>query len=57
MKNPERLRMGIETFIEEERMALQDAPTHGLRHWHAELTKINRKREGHLDQQAEGEAR
>src|SRR5215217_5600208 len=54
LKNPERLRIGIETFIEEERMALQDAPTHGLRHWHAELTKINRKREGHLDQQAEG---
>jgi hypothetical protein len=54
LKNPERLRMGIETFIEEERMALQDAPTHGLRHWHAELTRINRIREGHLDQQAEG---
>ena len=54
LKNPERLRMGIEAFIEEERAALQDAPTHGLRHWHAELTKINRKREGHLDQQAEG---
>jgi hypothetical protein len=54
LKNPERLRMGIEAFIEEERDALQDAPTHRLRHWRAELTKINRRREGHLDQQAEG---
>jgi Recombinase zinc beta ribbon domain len=54
LKNPERLRMGIEAFIEEKRTALQDAPAHGLRHWRAELTKINRRREGHLDQQAEG---
>jgi site-specific DNA recombinase len=54
LKNPERLRVGIERFIEEKRAALQDAPTHGLRYWHAELEKIERKRDGHLDQQAEG---
>ena len=54
LKNPERLRVGIERFIEEKREALQDVPTHGLRHWHAELEKIERRRDGHLDQQAEG---
>jgi hypothetical protein len=54
LKNPERLRAGIERFIEEKRAALQDAPTHGLRYWHAELEKIERRRDGHLDQQAEG---
>src|SRR5215208_4407394 len=54
LKNPERLRVGIERFIEEKRPALQDTPTHGLRHWHAELEEIERRRDGHLDQQAEG---
>jgi hypothetical protein len=54
LKNQERLRVGIERFIEEKRVALQDTPTHGLRHWHAELEKIERRRDGHLDQPAEG---
>jgi site-specific DNA recombinase len=53
LKAPERLRIGIERFIEEERAA-QDTPTHELRHWHAELERIERRRSGHLDQQAEG---
>jgi site-specific DNA recombinase len=53
LKNPDRLRIGIERFIEEERAA-QDTPTHEQRHWHAELEKIERRRSGHLDQQAEG---
>jgi site-specific DNA recombinase len=54
LKDPERLRTGIERFIEEQRAALQDPPTHDLRHWHAELEKFDRRRDGHLDQQAEG---
>jgi hypothetical protein len=36
------------------RAALQDTPTHRLRHWYAELEKIERRRDGHLDQPAEG---
>jgi site-specific DNA recombinase len=54
LKDPERLRVGIERFLDEKRAALQDTPTHGLRYWHAELEKIERRRDGHLDQQAGG---
>ena len=54
LKEQERLRTGIECFIEQERATLQNAPTYGLRHWRAELEKIDRRPDGHLDQQAEG---
>jgi hypothetical protein len=54
VKDPERLRAGVERFIEEQRTALQEAPTHDLRHWRAELEKIDRRRNGHLDSRPKG---
>jgi site-specific DNA recombinase len=54
LKDPERLRIGVERMIEEKRAALRGDPTRELQHWHGELEKIERMRSGYLDQQAEG---
>jgi len=54
LKDPERLRIGIERMIEEQRAALRQDPTHEVRHWHGELEKTERMRSAYLDQQAEG---
>lgn len=62
LKDPERLRVGIERMIAEERAALRgsaaegsgDAPGREYEHWNGELQKIERMRGGYLDQQAEG---
>jgi hypothetical protein len=54
LKDPERLRIGIERMHEEQRTALRGDPTRELNHWYGELEKVERMRSGYLDQQAEG---
>jgi hypothetical protein len=54
LKNPERLRVGIERMIEEQRAALRGDPTPEIERWQAEIEKAERMRDGYLDQQAEG---
>jgi len=54
LKNPERLRIGVDRMMEERKSALRRDPTHELTHWHRELEKVERMRSGYLDQQAEG---
>ena len=43
LKDPERLRVGIERMHEEQRAALRGDPTRELNHWHGELEKIERR--------------
>ena len=54
LKEPERLRVGIEHMIEEERASLHKDPTQDIKRWWAEIEKIEQMRGGYLDQQAEG---
>jgi site-specific DNA recombinase len=54
LKDPERLRIGIERMIEDEKKAMRHDPTSELQYWYGELEKIERMRSGYLDQQAEG---
>jgi hypothetical protein len=54
LKNPERLRAGVERMVEEQRAAHRGDPGHAIKHWHGELEKVERMRSGCLDQQAEG---
>ena len=54
LKEPERLRAGIEHMIEEERTLLHKDPTQEIERWRAEVEKIEQMRGGYLDQQAEG---
>jgi site-specific DNA recombinase len=53
LKDPERLRVGIERMVADERKTVRD-PSRELRHWHGELEKVSQMRDGYLDQQAEG---
>jgi len=54
LKDPERLRIGIERMHKEQRAASRGDPTRELNHWHGELEKVERMCSGYLDQQAEG---
>lgn len=55
LKDPERLRAGVERLLEEQRAAHRgDVESRELRHWRGELEKVERMRGGYLDQQAEG---
>ncbi len=57
LKEPERLRVGIEHMIEEERVSLHKDPTLDIKRWCTEIEKIEKieqMRGGYLDQQAEG---
>jgi site-specific DNA recombinase len=54
LKEPERLRVGIEHMIKEEQAALHKDPTQEIKRWRAEIEKIEQMRGGYLDQQAEG---
>jgi site-specific DNA recombinase len=55
LKDPERLRAGVERMLEEQRAAHRgDVEGRELRHWQGELDKVERMRSGYLDQQAEG---
>ena len=54
LKDPERLRVGVERMLVDKRAALRAALTREHAYWRAELQKIERMRGGYLDQQAEG---
>jgi site-specific DNA recombinase len=54
LKDPERLRAGIERMIEEERAASHEDHTQEIKRWRAEIEKVEQMRGGYLDQQAEG---
>jgi Recombinase zinc beta ribbon domain len=54
LKDPERLRIGVDRMMEERKGALREDPAHVSKHWRGELEKIERMRSGYLDQQAEG---
>ena len=54
LKEPERLRVGIEHMIKKERAALHKDPTQEIKHWRAEIERTEQMRSGYLDQQAEG---
>jgi site-specific DNA recombinase len=54
LKQPERLREGLEEMIEEERGVLRGDPDCEARAWLDKLTQVDRKRSAYQDQQAEG---
>lgn len=55
LKDPERLRVGVDRMMEERRKsALRADPAQESKHWYGELEKVESMRSGYLDQQAEG---
>jgi len=54
LKNPERLRVGLERLIEEERSAVRGNPDKEAEAWAKKLADVDRKRSAYQDQQAEG---
>ncbi len=55
LKEPERLRVGVERMIEERRRsAFRGDLDREAQHWYGELEKVENMRSGYLDQQAEG---
>ncbi len=54
LSNPERLRMGLNTMIEEQRKALRGDPEREVKVWLEKLAALDRKRSGYLDLAAEG---
>jgi site-specific DNA recombinase len=54
LKDPERLRVGVDRMMEERRSVLRGDPAQASKHWRGELEKVERMRSGYLDQQAEG---
>ena len=54
LKDPERLRAGLEELIEEERQAMRGNPDMEAEAWAKKLTEVDSKRSAYQDQQAEG---
>jgi hypothetical protein len=54
LKNPDRLRVGLERLIAEERRASRGNPKREEAAWARKLTEVDRKRGAYQDQQAEG---
>jgi flagellar motility protein MotE (MotC chaperone) len=54
LKDPSRLRAGLEKVIEEERRALRGNPAQEIKAWARKLAEVDRKRSAYQDQQAEG---
>jgi hypothetical protein len=54
LKDPNRLRAGLNELIEEERHALRGNPDQEIRTWAKKLVEVDRKRSAYQDQQAEG---
>jgi site-specific DNA recombinase len=54
LKDPSRLRAGLEELIEEERHALRGDPDQEIKAWAKKLAEVDRKRSAYQDQQAEG---
>src|SRR5918995_1738189 len=53
LKDPERLRAGLEELIEEERRAMRGNPDTEAEAWAKKLAEVDRKRSAYQDQQAE----
>jgi hypothetical protein len=54
LKDPERLREGLEQMIEEERKGVRGDPTREARMWLDKIAEVDRKRSGFQDMAAEG---
>jgi site-specific DNA recombinase len=54
LKDPERLRPGLEKLIEEERRTVRSNPEKEVEVWAKKLAEVDRKRSAYQDQQAEG---
>jgi site-specific DNA recombinase len=54
LKDPERLRPGLEKLIEEERRAVRGNPEKEVEAWAKKLAEVDRKRSAYQDQHAEG---
>jgi site-specific DNA recombinase len=54
LKEPMQLRAGLEAMIEAKKRAIRGDPEKQIKHWHTVLVKLERKRDGYLDQHAEG---
>ena len=54
LKDPDRLRAGLEKLIEEERSAERGDPDKEVGMWAKKLAEVDRKRSAYQDQQAEG---
>ncbi len=54
LKNPERLRVGLEEMIEEKKRNMCGDPDREARTWLDKLAEVDRKRSAYQDQQAEG---
>jgi hypothetical protein len=53
LKDPYRLRVGLEKLIEKERQSVRGNPDKGAETWAKQLVEMNRKRSAYQDQQAE----
>jgi site-specific DNA recombinase len=54
LKDPDRLRVGLERLIEEEHRAVRGNPSKEAEVWAKKLSEVDRKRSAYQDQQAEG---
>jgi hypothetical protein len=54
LKDPDRLRAGIEVLIEQEREAGRDDPGREVRLWEEKIAECSRLRSAYQDQQATG---
>jgi site-specific DNA recombinase len=54
LSEPERLRVGLEAMIEEERKGMRGDPEHESKAWLQKLAEVDRKRDGYLELAAEG---
>jgi Recombinase zinc beta ribbon domain len=54
LKRPDRLRVGLEKLIEEERRAMRGNPDKEAEAWAKKLTEVDRMRSAYQDQQVEG---
>ena len=54
LKDPDRLRAGLEQLIEEERRSVRGDPNKEAESWAKKLAEVDRKRSAYQDQQAEG---
>ena len=54
LKDPERLKAGLEEMIEQERAGLRGDPDKEVKSWHAKLSEVDQERRGYLRLAAKG---
>src|SRR5918994_2688705 len=54
LKDPERLKAGLEEMIEQERAGLRGDPDQEVKSWHAKLCEVDQERRGYLRLAAKG---